>query len=423
MPRINVKGKAKEYVSKGLNTVGRAFGLSTEKRAVKVANNMAKQTAKLREYANKRITALDPSKKADLKEIEKIRNSRQVLNDAHKAEQEFLNRNPQHMTMNKNGNFEIHNDAVTQQALGEVRRGIYKNSKKLLKPINKELRQIRKQEWKAAHPKLNFLKNVGKGLGWTGVGLGAGAGLARLTAPIWIPWLSEEMQEKVAYPGMAWADDILHHQTLGRFGATREYGEEHLSPDSKEYLINRAKMIDPEVGDTINFTVGYGDANNIDEYGMKVPYALMKTIGYGTFGVTKDKNGKRRIVTPKGQEFNDAYDWANFGSYSDAEYRDKGNRGFLGNIYDYFTKEGATKEKAKTRITDYMQTLGGMYGSRGGTTNHGGTNIPEGYEVVEVGPDYKGDVYVDSKGKRHPKTWTKDQENGTTFWKVNMDVD
>lgn len=42
MPRINVKGKAKEYVSKGLNTVGRAFGLSTEKRAVKVANNMAK---------------------------------------------------------------------------------------------------------------------------------------------------------------------------------------------------------------------------------------------------------------------------------------------------------------------------------------------------------------------------------------------
>lgn len=423
MPRFDLKGKSKNLVSKGFNTVGRVFGLSTEKKAIKTVNNMSKQTAKLREYANKRITALDPTKKADLKEIEKIRNSRQVLNDAHKAEQEFLNKNPQHMTKNKNGNFEIHNDAATQQALAEVRQGVYKNSKKLIKPINKEIRQLRKQEWRAAHPKLNALRKFGKVAGWTGVGLGGTAALARLTTPLWFPLLSENMQEKVAYPGMAWADDILHHQTLGRLGFTREYGEEHLSPKAKEYLINRAKMIDPEVGDTINFTVGYGDANNKDEYGMEIPYSLMKTMGYARFGVTKDKNGKRRIVTPKGAEYNDAYDWANFGSYSDAKYRDKGNKGFLGNLLTYFTEDGATAEKAKTRITDYMQTLGGMYGSRGGTTNHGGTNIPEGYEVIEVGPDYKGDVYVDSKGKRHPKTWTKDQENGSTFWKLDMAVD
>ncbi len=384
-------------------------GARTAFKEANVAQKLEQINKELKELTGQKITSLEPQKKffglfknKDAKLADQIRKARQARSVGAAAELKFMQNNPELATILKSG--------TKQFSSAEAKAGL--NAARL-----------------KAYQKLGYGKNShlkrNLALGILGVGTGAGIyGYNKLT---------DDQKEHYIYPGLAWGKDILHHNTLGWLsrGVQATTGKDYdaldlildesdLSPQSIEYLKQRASGINPEVGDTINFNTGYDGE----------PYALEKTIGYGTFGVTKDKNGKKKITVPKGSKHNDSYDWANFGTYQDAAYRDALQqkdgkaKGFWKHLITAITSENnAEKQNSKSRVTDYMQTLGGMFGSRGGTTNHNNKNAPEGYEVIVVSPNYKGETWTDKQGQRHPKRWSPKQENGTTHWKVNIPLD
>ena len=401
---LKVAGKVKSAnkAKLALNELKRFF--TGEAAAEKQLNKLAKQKI-LQQKSRWKPT--QKQREANLeKKKQAIRDAKAMRSAASQAELKWMQENADKATkVYKSGTREFGGDA-NKLALLKARQ-------EAMKPfISQKASKIRKKR----------LKSTLAGI--------AGIAMPPLLEQTAIQFLPDDVNEHYTYPGLAWLKDIVHHNTIGllpRNGIGKDFDalnlildEDNLSPEAIKYLKEEASKYNPEVGDTINFTTEYG----------KMPYSLEKTIGYGTFGVTKDKNGKRRITVPKNQKYNDSYDWANFGSYEDATYRDaEANngkaRGFFGNLYDAFkSNDENVKNNAKTRITDYMQTIGSMLGSRGGTTNHGGSGeIPDGYEVIVVSPDYKGEVFIDSKGRRHPKRWTPKQENGTTHWKVNIPID